>query len=271
MKITAIAILSMLWCTLPITAEEIIDISVKGISGNVKHGAQQDRLEAIMDARRQACEKAGLTISSKTTVENFKTVFDYVESQADAVLMPGFQVIDVGYLQDGTYSVVLIGKVKKGPVEAKDRARFTVLVWLNEKEKFPTDKTVLLDKLYEWFTSFYGEIKINEKPLEGLEADLAEVWLRDSGYYDGRRFFAFTYLLPLGDLTYTQRTPTTDGGVSADDFKIRLRSAKQYIMSIANNNAFYFDQPQAFDGSFKHPREGFSFPADFKKLYPSAK
>jgi len=59
-----------------------------------------------MDAKRQACEKAGLQIKSKTTVENFQTVFDHVESESEAVLLPGFQIIDIGYVALVTYSLL---------------------------------------------------------------------------------------------------------------------------------------------------------------------
>jgi len=95
-----------------INAQDIIDVAVKGISDNSRDGAQKDRQEAILDAKRQACEKAGLKIAAKTTVENFQTVYDLVETQAAAILLPGFQVIDNGYGEDGTYSVVLVGKVR---------------------------------------------------------------------------------------------------------------------------------------------------------------
>ncbi|KAA3614702.1 MAG: hypothetical protein D8M58_09590 [Calditrichaeota bacterium] len=93
-------------------AQETIDISVKGISNTKNDGSQQDRLEAILDAKRQACEKAGVKLKSETTVENFQVKFDYIESKAEAILLPGFQVIDIGYVQDGTYQVVLSGKIK---------------------------------------------------------------------------------------------------------------------------------------------------------------
>lgn len=101
-----------LFLAMPLFAQEIIEISVKGISNKQNDGAQQDRLEAILDAKRQACEKAGLTIESKTTVENFEIIYDFVETQAATVLLPGFQIIDIGYVQDGTYQVVLSGKIK---------------------------------------------------------------------------------------------------------------------------------------------------------------
>jgi hypothetical protein len=93
-------------------SQTVIDISVKGISDGKNDGAQKDRQEAVMDAKRQACEKAGLTLESKTTVNNFTVLNDYVETQSKGVLLPGFQIIDIGYVADGTYQVVLSGKIK---------------------------------------------------------------------------------------------------------------------------------------------------------------
>ncbi len=95
-----------------LNAQNVIEITVKGISDQQNDGAQQDRLEAIMDAKRQACEKAGLFIESRTTLENFQVVYDLVETQAATVLLPGFQLVEIGYVQDGTYQVVLSGKIK---------------------------------------------------------------------------------------------------------------------------------------------------------------
>ena len=109
---TALIILA-LSLTFSLQAQSVIDITVKGISDSKKDGAQQDRLEAITDAKKQACEKAGIKLETQTKVENFKTVYDYVETQSKGVLLPGFQIVDVGYLQDGTYQVVLSGKIKK--------------------------------------------------------------------------------------------------------------------------------------------------------------
>lgn len=102
-----LVMLSSLLC-----AQNVIEVTVRGISDQKNDGAQQDRLEAIMDAKRQACEKAGLFIESRTTVENFQVVYDLVETQAATVLLPGFQLVEIGYVQDGTYQVVLSGKIK---------------------------------------------------------------------------------------------------------------------------------------------------------------
>jgi hypothetical protein len=125
-------------------AQNVIDISVKGISDQRNDGAQQDRLEAIVDAKKQACEKAGLRIEAKTTVENFKLVQDLVESQAATVLLPGFQLIDVGYVQDGTYQVVLSGKIKILEEEEKISTKeMRYAKSLNDRGKYSDCETIL--------------------------------------------------------------------------------------------------------------------------------
>jgi len=125
-------------------AQEVIDISVKGISDNNKEGAQKDRKEAIMDAKRQACEKAGLQIKSKTTVENFQTVFDHIESESEAVLLPGFQIIDIGYVADGTYQVVLTGKIKMVEEEKISAKELRYAKSLKDRGKWSECKKILL-------------------------------------------------------------------------------------------------------------------------------
>jgi hypothetical protein len=125
-------------------AQNIIEITVKGISNQQNDGAQQDRLEAIVDAKKQACEKAGLRIEAKTTVENFKVVQDLVESQAATILLPGFQLIDVGYVQDGTYQVVLSGKIKI--LEEEDNISNKEMRYaksLNDRGKFSECEAIL--------------------------------------------------------------------------------------------------------------------------------
>ena len=67
-----------------------------------------------MNAKLQAIERAGASITSITQVENFQLKFDAIESKSKAILLPGFQIIDIGYVADGTYQVVLTGKIQTG-------------------------------------------------------------------------------------------------------------------------------------------------------------
>jgi len=88
----------------------------------VKTTKQQDYKEALMNAKLQAIERAGVEITSITRVINFQTKFDMVESKAKAVLLPGFKAMDMGYQVDGTYQVVLVGKVGVGDSKKKKGA-----------------------------------------------------------------------------------------------------------------------------------------------------
>jgi len=101
---------------------ETIDVLIKGVDDGVKTNKQQDYKEAVMNAKLEAIERAGVEITSITKIVNFKTKYDKVESKAKAALLPGFQIMDMGYQSDGTYTVVLSGKVQVGK-GAKDRAK----------------------------------------------------------------------------------------------------------------------------------------------------
>jgi len=124
-------------------AQGVIDITVKGISDGANSGAQKDREEAILDAKRQACEKAGVVLESKTTVKNFQLMSDYIETQSKAVLLPGFQVVDVGYVADGTYQVVLSGKIKTKEDEVISVKELRYAKSLNDRGEYAKCRAIL--------------------------------------------------------------------------------------------------------------------------------
>jgi hypothetical protein len=105
----AFAILSVFFTD--VTFAKTIDVLIKGMDNGVKTSRDHDYQEAVMNAKLQAIERAGVSIKSLTQVENFQLKYDMIESKADAALLPGFQIIDMGYQSDGTYQVVLSGKV----------------------------------------------------------------------------------------------------------------------------------------------------------------
>jgi hypothetical protein len=121
MKKSAISlILALLVALLPIeAASEEIDVFIKGRDNGVKTSKQHDYKEAVMNAKLEAIERAGVEIASVTRVVNFQTKFDMVESKAKAVLLPDFQIMDLGYQTDGTYTVVLSGKIQLGEGKRK--------------------------------------------------------------------------------------------------------------------------------------------------------
>jgi hypothetical protein len=89
-----------------------IDVRIKGVDDGVKTTKQQDYKEAVLFAKREAIERAGVKVKALTAAKDFVIHSDYIESKAEAVLLPGYDVIDVGYQQNGTYLVILNGKVK---------------------------------------------------------------------------------------------------------------------------------------------------------------
>jgi hypothetical protein len=191
-------ILALLVALLPIKANsEQIDVLIKGRDDGVKTSKQQDYKEAVMNAKLEAIERAGVEISSITRVVNFQTKFDMVESKAKAVLLPGFQVMDLGYQTDGTYLVVLSGKIQVGEIGPKNtpeellrRAELEKLK--AEKSNYPEARISHLRKtlsLYKEVVSNFsasketleilksGKIELLEKRLERLEG---RILLRDT-------------------------------------------------------------------------------------------
>ncbi len=187
----ALPVILIICLSIPLSAQQIIDITVKGISDSKKDGAQQDRLEAIMDAKRQACEKAGMTLESKTKVKNFKTEYDYVETQSKGVLLAGFQIVDVGYLADGTYQVVLSGKIKKSGEDKIVNKELRYAKSLNERGK----SRECIDILLKYIDS--KDEKVSEELKEeshyylikwGYARDIQEHYEKFAAYYPQSKY-----------------------------------------------------------------------------------
>ncbi|MCK4347849.1 MAG: DUF1566 domain-containing protein [Thermoplasmatales archaeon] len=99
--------------TIPcISSAETVDVHIKGVDDGIRTSIQQDYKEAVLFAKREAIERAGVKVKSLTTAKDLVIHSDYIESKAEAVLLPGYSIIDVGYQQNGTYLVILSGKVK---------------------------------------------------------------------------------------------------------------------------------------------------------------
>lgn len=98
--------------SIPQIKQDIIDVKIIGYDNGIKTSKQEDYLEALLNAKRQAIERAGIEVKSMSKVKNFKLEEDYIETYAKSILLPGFEVIDIGYGEGGTYNVMLIGKIK---------------------------------------------------------------------------------------------------------------------------------------------------------------
>ena len=187
-----ILIFSLLFST-SLYSQTIIDISVKGISNTKKDGAQQDRLEAIVDAKRQACEKAGIKIQSKTDVKNFQVVYDHMEASSEGILLPNFQIIDIGYTTDGTYQVVLSGKVKKSSDDNISNKELRYAKSLHAREKH----SQCIDILVKYIDN--KENDISEELMEqafylfikwGYARDIVESCAKFEAYYPESKYLS---------------------------------------------------------------------------------
>lgn len=127
-----------------------IEVNIKGIDDGVKTSKQQDYREAVLFAKREAVERAGVQIKSMTTVADLILESDYIETQAEAVLQSGYTIMDIGYQNDGTYLVILIGKVRT-TAGAREETKAKVI---DGDERFDVyDNGIIKDRSTgnEWF------------------------------------------------------------------------------------------------------------------------
>ncbi len=123
---------------------ETIDVHIKGVDDGVKTTKQQDYKEAVLFAKREAIERAGVKVKALTTAKDFIVHSDYIETKAEAVLLPGYNIIDVGYTVDGTYQIVLIGKITTAE-EGIDSKELRYAKTLIERGEVPKARKIIAD------------------------------------------------------------------------------------------------------------------------------
>lgn len=175
-QLACIALMVLL--TIPFTVHaETIDVHIKGFDDGIKTTRQQDYKEASLFAKREAIERAGVKIESITRVKDLVLMEDYIEAKAAAVLMPGYEIIDIGYNEIGTYVIVLIGRIKTG---LRDSNVIMTKNWYIQKQnlKFLQDKIEIIEdgfrliqvydekthKIGKW--RFYAKLKIHRSLIE---------------------------------------------------------------------------------------------------------
>jgi hypothetical protein len=226
MKVSMIMFLFL--CLINLSAQDVLDIAVKGISDAQNDGAQKDRLEAILDAKRQACEKAGLKINAKTTVENFQTVYDYVETEAEAVLLPGFQIVEVGYMADGTYQVVLSGKVKVVVEEEISMKELRYAKSLNDKGQYSQCEKIL------------------RKYIDSNDKDVSEELREEALYYLIKWGYSFNI---EGDVQkYASYYPDSKNIKKLEDFTLFSKTpVYSYDKTIETDSTAWIDKKNMFE------------------------
>lgn len=120
-----------------ISYAETVDVQISGYDDGQKATKQIDYKEALLFAKREAIERAGVQIEAITTVKDLVVNSDYIESKADAVLLPGYRIVDVGYQKDGTYLIILIGQVRtvSEGIDSKELRYAKSLINRGQKEK----------------------------------------------------------------------------------------------------------------------------------------
>jgi hypothetical protein len=105
--------LSVLFLMSPVFCNgQVTDVMLRGYDDGVKSSRQNDYQEAVLNAKLMAIERAGGKLSSFTQVENFQVKYDMVETKSEAYLLPGYNLMDMGYQEDGAYLVILSGRIK---------------------------------------------------------------------------------------------------------------------------------------------------------------
>jgi hypothetical protein len=91
--------------------EEFVQFKVIGYSRGKKN-LKDDYNEALVDAKIKAIERAGVKVDSITKMDNFEIKSDMVEAQSKGTIEPGYEIMEVGYDENGVYKILMIGKVR---------------------------------------------------------------------------------------------------------------------------------------------------------------
>ena len=107
----AAAALFLFFMSSGLMAQEI-EVRIKGMDDGIKTSRQQDYKEAVLFAKRQAIKRAGVKVKSRSTARDLVLEEDYIEAQSEGLLLPGYEIMDLGYSADHVYQVVLVGRLR---------------------------------------------------------------------------------------------------------------------------------------------------------------
>lgn len=147
------------------TAGEL-PVTIKGMDDGIKTNKQQDFKEAVMNAKLQAIEQSGGEISVITEVENFQMKYDLVESKSEGILLPGFQIMDIGYQTDGTYLVILSGKIKTAGAAGEDPSELYNKALLLLKQEKLEESLALLNAIITRYEGSEYAVRAYESKVE---------------------------------------------------------------------------------------------------------
>lgn len=168
-------------------SSQLIEVSIKGIDDGVNTNRQRDYAEAVMNAKLQAIERVGVEIKSLTIIKDFQLQSDIIESKSRGILVPGFRVVDMGYQTDGTYQIVLSGKVKS-PKESVDSKEIRYAKSLIKRGRKTKAKEIIDSLIKEGSNDKVVEEAMYIKILYGLSEDEKELLQRLVSYYPNSKY-----------------------------------------------------------------------------------
>lgn len=171
-----------LFIVLPCFSHAGIQVIEEGLSDAIDNGEQRDYLEAVMDAKLKAIEKAGVSIKALTVVENFQLKQDLIESKAEALLLPGFVIKKIGYDEKRVYHVVLVGEIQAATEETGSGLILTFGTILTKgSETWSKDLALREEAAKNEFTNFIrksGHLEIDGKKVALSEfSDEADIYI----------------------------------------------------------------------------------------------
>lgn len=227
-------------------AQTTLEFAVEGVSDSVTNDLSKDSTEAVIAAKLNAIEQAGVSIQAALDLGNFNLKHEWVERMAEATLLPGSQLVDFGYGGDSLYYVSLFGEVYTGDIisenlEGDKKYRLAKLSLDNNKVGALAQMEEVVmnfphcsgadDALFALMN--YGEFELRQERFATLKSEYPKSQLTDSAKvvmeiydfqtetFDGMDFI----LLPPGILV------TPDGLVKVESFYIQTTEMTQALWS----------------------------------------
>ena len=229
---------------------ETIDVHIKGIDDGIKTNKQQDYKEAVLFAKREAIERAGAKVKALTTVKDLVVNSDYIESEAEAVLLPGYNILDMGYSADGTYQIVLIGKVKTVSkqtegIDSKDLRYAKGLVEKGQKSK---GQKIISDIIKNSKDSEVVAEAMHYQILWGFAPNEIDTFEKLKAYYPNSKYVSRTEVFLQKKIKERRKIEAEIGAIIAVDGRF-IRSDKGVVLDTKSGLRWYVGPDRATNWS----------------------
>lgn len=100
-------------CCTSLFSQDVISFQIIGLDDSIKSNREQDYKEALLNAKLKALEMAGIEIKSETKVINYDLIEEIIESKSKEVVLPGMNITEIGYNENGYYQVLIVGEIRR--------------------------------------------------------------------------------------------------------------------------------------------------------------